>query len=76
MQINAIKKLLDQADADLISTDCEPQLISFKDHPIANCDKCVEIPGFTCPGVERPFYERCPDGYKYRRDPPDGGYYG
>lgn len=53
MQINAIKKLFDQTD--LTSTDCEPQLISFKDHPIANCDKCIEIPGFTCPGVERPF---------------------
>ena len=44
--------------------------------PIANCDKCVSVPGYDCPGVKKSFYDRCPEGHKDQRDPPDGGYYG
>lgn len=36
----------------------------------ARCDKCVYIPA-SC--GENDFYGNCP---KYKRDPPDGGYYG
>ena len=38
-----------------------------------NCHKCVweytRCPGPTKQGM-------CPTGHKYKRDPPDGGYYG
>lgn len=34
------------------------------------CNKCVEFPYYCSGGYS------CPPGLKYRRDPPDGGYYG
>jgi calcineurin-like phosphoesterase family protein len=34
------------------------------------CDKCIEFPYYCSGGFS------CPPGLKYRRDPPDGGYYG
>lgn len=41
---------------------------------LTNCSKCVYEYG-SCPG---PTYRptQCPDGFIYKRDPPDGGYYG
>ena len=36
----------------------------------ARCDKCVHIPAYC---GENDFYGNCP---KYKRDPPDGGFYG
>lgn len=39
-------------------------------HFLRYCEKCVEYP-YYCIG-----YKVCPPGKKYRRDPPDGGYYG
>ena len=35
-----------------------------------NCNHCVEYPHYCSGGYA------CPPGLKYRRDPPDGGYYG
>ena len=48
--------------------------IPIQTQPIANCDKCTFIPGYDCPGVKKPFYDRCPEGYSYQRDALDGGY--
>lgn len=43
--------------------------------PLAKCEKCVW--SFTeCPGPNLTAPARCPDGHTYKRDPPDGGYYG
>ena len=55
---------------------CVNTNIPIQTQPIANCDKCISIPGYDCPGVEKPFYDRCPKGHKYQRDLPDGGCYG
>lgn len=41
-----------------------------------NCDNCVWSYGYGCPGPSSVFPTKCPDGHTYRRDPPDGGYYG
>lgn len=56
-----------------------------------NCDKCVYGVGFPCPGPSPDYHDengrvfpgrdvifryRCPLGWSYKRDPPDGGYYG
>lgn len=66
-QLAALKKCFDEPFTK-INTIIQTQ-------PIANCDKCISIPGYDCPGVQNPFYDRCPEGHKYQRDPPDGGYY-
>ena len=67
MQLVALKKCFDESFTK-VNTIIQTQ-------PIANCDKCISIPGYDCPGVQNPFYDRCPEGHKYQRDPPDGGYY-
>ena len=66
-QLAALKKCFDEQFTK-VNTIIQTQ-------PIANCDKCISIPGYDCPGVQNPFYDRCPEGHKYQRDPPDGGYY-
>lgn len=40
------------------------------------CDKCVFSYGYGCPGPTLTIPAKCPDGIKYKRDPPDGGFYG
>ena len=67
MQLAALKKCFDESFTE-VNTIIQTQ-------PIANCDKCISTPGYDCPGVQNPFYDRCPEGHKYQRDPPDGGYY-
>ena len=44
--------------------------LAFK---VSNCDKCVWQYN-KCSG--QPINGHCPEGVKYKRDPPDGGYYG
>lgn len=41
-----------------------------KENGTLQCEKCVNYP-YPCFGGKS-----CPNGYKYQRDPPDGGYYG
>ena len=55
---------------------CINSNIPIQAQPIANCERCIYIPGHDCPGVKKPFYDRCPEGHKYQRDPLDGSYYG
>lgn len=87
-QLAAIKKCFDEVTASVTTSIggpmekhsipkevCVYTNIPTATQPIANCDKCVSIPGYDCPGVQRPFYDRCPEGHKYKRDPLDGGYY-
>ena len=40
------------------------------------CDKCFYSYGYGCPGPAFTIPVKCPDGIKYKRDPPDGGFYG
>lgn len=44
--------------------------VETANHFLRHCEKCIEYP-YYCNG-----YKDCPPGLKYRRDPPDGGYYG
>jgi len=41
----------------------------------SNCDKCV-WQGNSCSGPVISDKIKCPNGIEYKRDPPDGGYYG
>ena len=41
----------------------------------ADCEKCV-WQNFLCPGPNGFRKEKCPEGHTFKRDPPDGGYYG
>ena len=42
---------------------------------LPRCERCVW--SFAeCPGPTRANPTKCPDGHTYKRDPPDGGYYG
>ena len=42
---------------------------------LPRCERCVY--SFTeCPGPDRANPDQCPPGHTYKRDPPDGGYYG
>lgn len=72
-QLAAIKKGFDELFGNLKDIKFDTVI---QTQPIANCDKCISTPGYDCPGVQRPFYDRCPEGHEYERDPPDGGYYG
>ena len=57
------------------------ELCSITDFKNWNCDKCVWSNECSGPNVlynvitHEEKYE-CPSGHKYKRDPPDGGYYG
>ena len=57
----------------------DKELIEYK---VSQCNKCVWQFN-TCPGpiwksnaVTGEGYGFCPPGHTYKRDPPDGGYYG
>lgn len=45
------------------------------DYEIQKCDKCVHF-RTQCGGPTRYRPGKCPSGQTYKRDPPDGGYYG
>lgn len=45
------------------------------DYEIQKCDKCVNF-RTQCGGPTRYRPGKCPSGQTYKRDPPDGGYYG
>lgn len=44
-------------------------------YEMSHCDRCV-WQGNECPGPTPWKVPECPHGLKYKRDPPDGGYYG
>ncbi len=48
---------------------------ALRRYKIEECDKCVWS-GYTCPGPVPLVKPKCPQGFTYKRDPPDGGYYG
>lgn len=47
---------------------------AFRRYKIEECDKCVW--SNSCPGPVPLVKPKCPQGFTYKRDPPDGGYYG
>lgn len=68
--LRRLKKTLKPSDKELI------------EYKVAQCNKCVWQFN-TCPGpiwrsnaITGEGYGFCPPGYTYKRDPPDGGYYG
>lgn len=68
--ITALHQLKKPSDKELI------------ENKVAQCNKCVWQFN-TCPGpiwksnaVTGEGYGFCPPGHTYKRDPPDGGYYG
>lgn len=44
-------------------------------YKIENCDRCV-WQGYTCSGPVFISEPECPPCLNFKRDPPDGGYYG
>jgi len=48
---------------------------ALRRYKIEECDKCVWS-GYTCPGPVPLVKPKCPQGFTFKRDPPDGGYYG
>ncbi len=55
----------------ILSPSPEVEAEFIKALSMSRCDKCVYGGGYNCKGLD--LYGKCT---KYKRDPPDGGYYG
>ena len=69
--IDKIKNKLSSETSLPLTTDAQ-RIINRHRFITTECDKCVHS-NYCGP---RPYEDKCPPGMKFKRDPPDGGYYG
>ena len=74
-KVKECKEFLDisQEKSQVTQDDINGEMYLFKRK---YCDKCFYSYGYGCPGPIFTIPVKCPDGIKYKRDPPDGGFYG